>query len=285
MRPQIQWSGSGDPILFLPGWNTKAASVSSWLPPSFLEHHRCGILEWPGFGNAAGEPLPESLNGFLDAVEEALPVRPLNVVGFCLGGIGAWALGQRHPDSVRGTILVESALHFPLVFTPLLVPGVGRALLRFVQNTALGRHLLLRASLQRETRYSKPFLEDLFDFEASAALHYLRLFKAYGEALGSSKEPHPSTRACWQLEGAHPVKVLAPCWGHRHRVQSTPLSLAGSGHFPAVEAPALFFECIQSLLAGMESRLVGAHGPSGLLGSDECVILPSSGHYLGLKSL
>lgn len=251
MRLRIHWSGTGEPLLLLPGWNTTASAVRSWLPASFLGQYRCGILEWPGLGKAVDEPLPDCLDGLLDDLEEALPVRPVAVVGFCMGGIAAWAFAQRHPGSVRSSVLVESPLHFPLVLTTLLVPGLGWVVLRLAQGTLLGRHLVRRAILQAQIRYPGAFLDDLFDYEAKAAIHYLGLFKGYGKALGSSQESRASACSCWQMAGEHRVKVLAPRWGPRHRVQATAVSIQNAGHFPAVEAPAVFFACLQGVLAGL----------------------------------
>ncbi len=250
MPLRIQWSGTGEPILFFPGWNTTAAAVLSWLPPSFLERYRCGILEWPGLGISTEEQLPEFLGEFLDELAESLPERPIPVVGFCMGGIAAWAFAERHPGSVRCSVLVDSPLHFPLILTPLLVPGLGRAALRIAQGTQVGRFMVRRAILQAQTCYSKAFLDGLFGFDAKAALHYLRLFKRYGKAFGSTDRFHASARSCWRLTGENKIKVLDPCWGPRHLVQATIMPMEGAGHFPAVEAPAVFFDRIHGLLAG-----------------------------------
>ncbi len=249
MQHQIRWSGAGDPILLLPGWNTTAAAVLPWIPESFLQQFRCGILEWPGLGAAAEAPLPESLETFLDELQQALPQQRVAVVGFCLGGIAAWAFAQRFPGSVRCSFLVESPQHFPLVLTPLLVPGLRRCLLGMAKGTPVGRYLVRRAILRPEREYPRHFLERLFDFEAKAALHYLRLFKAYGESLGFSREPLASARPCWQLVGEYATGMLAPAWGHRHSVRADLLRLEGVGHFPAVEAPDALFGHLQRLLS------------------------------------
>ena len=244
----IQWSGTGEPILFLPGWNTTAATVCAWLPEGFLASHRCGILDWPGLGTAADVPLPSSLEDFLDGLEQALPVRPVAVVGFCLGGVAAWAFMQRFPQSASCSILVESPLHFPLVLTPLLVPGLGRALLASAQRMRWGRRLVRQALLQPRTTYPKGFWEGLFDFEVRVAIHYLDLFERFGRDIEASGEPHGSDRPCWQFSGEQQVRIMKPCWGKRHRVQSIPVVLEGAGHFPAVEVSEAFFDRLQFLV-------------------------------------
>ncbi len=112
----------------------------------------------------------------------------------------------------------------------------------------LGRHLVRQAILQPQTTYHESFLEGLFGFEVQVALRYLALFERYGKGLDASSTPHVSDRPCWQFSGEQKVKVLKPCWGKSHRVQSTSVTLQGAGHFPAVEAPEAFFDQLQCLV-------------------------------------
>jgi len=249
MSIQIQWAGAGAAILFLPGWNTSAAAVHSWLPPAFLEKFRCGVLEWPGQGKAAEAHLPERLDTFLDEVAEALPVSPVAVIGFCMGGIAAWAFAHRHSDLVDCSVLVETPQQFPLVLAPLLIPGCGRPLLRVAKQTRWGRAMVGRAILQRRTPYSQEFIDSLFAYEAGVALHYLRLFRRYSSDLAASRGLLVTQKPCWKVLGGRAVKVLAPTLGNRHQVEATTHYLEAAGHFPAVEAPEAFFERLESLLA------------------------------------
>lgn len=248
MPLQIQWAGAGEPVLFIPGWNTSAAAVRSWIPEQFLARFRCGILEWPGLGTASGEPLPATMDALLDDLEASLAPRPVAVVGFCLGGIAAWAFAQRHPAAVRCSVLVESPLHFPAVLLPLLVPGLGSAVLHTAKGTPLGRCLVRRAILQRRIPYPAMFMQGLFAFKVPPALHYLRLFKNYGESLRRANGPLAGARPSWHLLGQEVTSALGFAWGARHRIHATPVELEGAGHFPAVEAPERFFGRIQELL-------------------------------------
>ncbi len=246
MGAEVQWRGSGSPVLIFPGWNTDAATVLSWLPEPFLARFRCGVVEWPGLGDAAAA-LPEDLEGFLAGLPEALPRRPVPVVGFCLGGVAAWAFARRHPARVRCSVLVDSPLHFPAVLSPLLVPGLSRAAMYLAQGTRLGRRLVSRAILQSGVSYPQPFLDSLFAFDRAAAIHYLHLFRRYAGALRGPLTGHPP---CWRLVSRAPLAVLAPALGPRHEIEARVLELESGGHFPAVEAPEPFFGCLAELLAG-----------------------------------
>jgi len=248
MSTHIQWSGAGAAILFLPGWNTSAAAVRSWLPPAFLEKYRCGVLEWPGQGEATVTQLPERLDTFLDEVAEELPASPVVVVGFCMGGIAAWAFVRRHPGLTAGAVLVETPQQFPLVLAPLLIPGCGRPLLRMARQTRWGRAMVGLAILQRQAHYSMDFIDSLFAYEAGVALHYLRLFRRYSRDLAAFRGTLVVQKPCWRVRGGRSVQVLAPTLGNRHRVEAITHWLDGAGHFPAVEAPEAFFGLLESLV-------------------------------------
>lgn len=248
MGAEIRWEGRGEPVLFFPGWNTTAATVMSWMPESFLGRYRCGVVEWPGLGRAADSSLPADLDGFLARLGDGLPAVPVPAVGFCMGGVAAWAFARRHPARVRATVLVESPLHFPAVLSPLLVPGLGRAMLRLAQGTRIGRRLVRRAILLNRVAYPQRFLDTLFAFDGGAAIHYLHLFRRYGRSL---RGPQSAPRPCWRLVAQAPVRVMAPPLGRRHRIEATLLHLEGAGHFPAVEAPGPFFDCLTGVLADL----------------------------------
>ncbi len=249
MALRIHWSGTGEPLLFIPGWNTTAATVRSWLREPALEGYRCGVLEWPGLGEAVDDPLPVTLEEFLDDLHAALPHQPVMVVGFCLGGAAAWCFAQRHSGSARGAIMVDSPTHFPLILAPLLLPGLGWALLRFIKGSSPCRWLVRRAILQPQMAYPQAFLDSLFAFEVKAALHYLRLFNAFRKQLRSSGGIARSGRTCWHLRGQEVVKVLGPALGFCPSIGVTELPMEGAGHFPAVESPTVLFGCIQGILA------------------------------------
>lgn len=236
-------TGDGPSVLFLPGWNTTAATVASWIPEAFLRDFRCRILEWPGLGRSSDDPLPGDLGALLDALAAALPGGPVDVVGFCLGGAAAWTLAQRHPSRVGRVVLVESLLHYPAVLAPLLLPGLGPRLAGIARGTAPGRFLVSRAILGSGP-YPDAFLQDLFRWDPQAAVGYLRLFRAYAKALPLEAQPAGEFH---RLEG-DPLAVLALPWGRRRPVSGPVHRLPGAGHFPAVEAPDVFFATLARLL-------------------------------------
>lgn len=256
--PLIRWEGTGIPVLFFPGWNTTAATVCTWLPEAFLAHHRCGVLEWPGFGEAEGQTVPVELEAFLDAVAATVPDPTFAVAGFCLGGVTAWAFARRHPDRVCRIIAAESPLYFPAILAPLLVPGLGRLILALAKDTGWGRALVRRAILRWDVAYPEAFHAGLFAFRGRASLAYVRLLHRYGRTL----PPAPGSAVpCLRLVGEAPPAVLRPALGPRHDIQARVQPLPGTGHFPAVEAPEAFFTALAVALSARPSPVPSAPAP------------------------
>lgn len=271
MGTEIRWRGAGEPLLIFPGWNTAAATVLSWMPEAFLSRFRCGVVEWPGLGEAAETAPPDDLESFLARVARDLPAEPVPVVGFCLGGIAAWAFARRHPARAKCSVLVETPLHFPAVLAPLLVPGLGGALMGLAKGTRAGRALVRRAILHPGVEYPRDFLDGLFAFDGGQAIRYLRLFRRYACAL---QGPHGGLPACWRLVGGAPVRIMGPSLGRRHRIEAEVVGLEGGGHFPAVEAPGLFFGRLAEVLSGARTRR-RLSCPPGFVGLDEGVVAPA----------
>lgn len=243
---RIRWSGAGKPVLFIPGWNTTAATVLSWIPASFLGRFHLGVLEWPGLGAAAGDALPADLDGFLADLEHALPPPPVPLVGFCLGGVAAWALSQRSHGRVRPVVLVDTPRCFPAVLSPLLVPGLARAIFFLAQGTALGRACVRAAVLRRDSRYPERFLAELFALDRRVGIAYLRIF--YRGVKNLSRMRRDPSLPVYCVNGGAALRALALPLGRRHTVDARVVTLDGAGHFPAVEAPDVFFERLGAIL-------------------------------------
>ena len=245
---RVRWSGAGEPALLIPGWNTTAETVQSWIPVSFLECFRVGVLEWPGVGAAAGDPLPADLDDFLAHLEHSLPSRPVALVGFCLGGVAAWALSQRTTRTIRSVVVVDTPTCFPAVLAPLLVPGLGPTIFFLAQGTALGRALVRAAILRRDKSYPRRFLEELFSLDRRTGIAYLRMFHRGAKNLSRVRRDPSLPFYC--LNGRASLPALTLPLGRRHTIDAQVLTLDEAGHFPAVEAPDVFFERLGAILDG-----------------------------------
>lgn len=122
-------AGSGPPLLLLHG---SGPGVTGWRNyrgnlAALAEHHRCLVLELPGFGVSdavEGHPLltaPGSVRRFLDG----LGLDRVSIVGNSMGGIVALTVAMKDPERVDRIVTVGGV--GPNLFSP--SPGEGIRLL------------------------------------------------------------------------------------------------------------------------------------------------------------
>jgi pimeloyl-ACP methyl ester carboxylesterase len=103
--------GEGDPVALLHGLGGSAANwalVAEGLVPA----HRVLALDLPGHGGSDPLPRGAGVGDYADAAAAALAARvqaPVLVLGHSFGGQVALRLAERHPELVRGLLLVASS--------------------------------------------------------------------------------------------------------------------------------------------------------------------------------
>jgi pimeloyl-ACP methyl ester carboxylesterase len=102
----VERYGSGEPCVFIHG---AGGSSASWYFQRELQSSMEVIaLDLPGHGNSPG-PAPASVEGFRDAVREALLSLGLEkcyLAGHSMGGAIAMSLALSYPEAVKGLILI-----------------------------------------------------------------------------------------------------------------------------------------------------------------------------------
>jgi pimeloyl-ACP methyl ester carboxylesterase len=150
MHYRDQGDPAGPPVVLIHGF---AASLHAWEPwaARLGDKYRVVTLDLPGHGLTeapAGYVASTDKNADLvDALAERLKLGPYVVAGNSMGGGVAWNLALRHPDHIRGLVLVDAAGWPrvaarqgppPLVFALMRGP-VGRALLRNIDTSGMAR--------------------------------------------------------------------------------------------------------------------------------------------------
>jgi pimeloyl-ACP methyl ester carboxylesterase len=144
-----QGNPKGPPIVLVHGFS---ASLQTWEPwvARLGPHYRVVSLDLPGHGlTRAPSTYQMSSDHFaevIDQLAQKLDLGPYVVVGNSMGGGAAWALALRHPDHLRGLVLVDSVgwpmrgqnTSSPLIFKILAHP-LGRALLRDLDTRPLAK--------------------------------------------------------------------------------------------------------------------------------------------------
>jgi pimeloyl-ACP methyl ester carboxylesterase len=135
-----QGNPQGPPIVMVHGFS---ASLHAWEPwvSRLGGDYRIVTLDLPGHGlTRAPSTYVTSLGRYADVVDtlaDRLHLGPYVVVGNSMGGGAAWTLALRHPDHVRGLVLVDAVgwptpkenERSPLIFKLMSTPA-GRLVLR-----------------------------------------------------------------------------------------------------------------------------------------------------------
>lgn len=149
VRIRIVESGSGDPVLFLPG---SGGSGPYWAPlVRELAGFRSLMLDRPGWGLSS--PIDYRTDGFrslvvriLAGVLDALELDRVDVIGASIGEIWALRLAQAHPSRVGKIVLLGGApnRHVPIpTFIKLLRSPIGAVMVRMPMKAGMLRKQLI----------------------------------------------------------------------------------------------------------------------------------------------
>jgi pimeloyl-ACP methyl ester carboxylesterase len=127
VRLRIVETGSGEPVLFIPG---TAGTGPLWAPlVRELSGYRCLMLDRPGWAFSSSldyskHEYKSAVADILRGVVDALNVERAHVVGASIGDVWALRFAERHPDRVRRVVLLGGG---PLV-SQITVPPFIRLL-------------------------------------------------------------------------------------------------------------------------------------------------------------
>lgn len=115
----LTWGEVGKPgLLFLHG-NGAHADWWSFIAPSFAKDWRVAAISWSGMGDSdwreaySAELFAKEIFAAVDAAQlEAGGVKPI-VVGHSFGGFPTLYCAARHPERLRGAIMVDSSIQPP----------------------------------------------------------------------------------------------------------------------------------------------------------------------------
>lgn len=116
----VDVSGSGDPILYLPGFATPGAVWDDVIDQ--LPKHQAHVVTYAGFGGLAPVAMPwyEKIKSQLAAYIRSNELTNLTLIGHSMGGNLALELGAILPDHIGNIIIVDA---LPCM-RELMMPGV-----------------------------------------------------------------------------------------------------------------------------------------------------------------
>lgn len=156
-------TGAGDPpVVFLHG-NPTSSHLWRDVIPHVATRTRAMAPDLIGMGDSGKPDIAYGFDDhtrYLDAWFEAAGLREAILVGHDWGGALALDFAARHPDRVRGVVLLETILK-PLAAHE-LAPAAHARLIKF-RTPGLGEHLVLEQNLLIETAFKGGVLHPLSD--------------------------------------------------------------------------------------------------------------------------
>jgi len=103
-------SGSGPDLILLHGWGLHGGAFRQ-LVNALSDEFSVTAIDLPGFGRSPAGSEVMSLDTIADSIAKLI-AKPAVWLGWSLGGLVAMRLATRHPDLVRGLVLVAATPRF-----------------------------------------------------------------------------------------------------------------------------------------------------------------------------
>ncbi|WP_416362146.1 alpha/beta fold hydrolase [Mycobacterium sp.] len=256
---------SGPVLLFLHG---SGPGVTGWrnfrgILPTFAEHFRCLILEFPGFGvspDSGGHPMVTA-QGVTAPFLDALSVDKVHIVGNSMGGGVGINFAIRNPDRIDRLVTIGG------IGTNIFSPGPSegiRLLQEFTEDPTRQRLVdWLKSMVYDQSLITEELIEERWrlatDPETLAAARRMygkAAFAAMNAAMSASDRPLP-----WAVMHKVAVPTLLT-WGRDDRVSPPDMALIpmrtipraelhvfpNCGHWAMIEAKAAFESAVLAFL-------------------------------------
>jgi pimeloyl-ACP methyl ester carboxylesterase len=222
-------------------------SIDYWqrLEPLLRRDHRVIAVDLLGHGDSEKPKDGYSMEHQADTIAAALDdlgVKPVLAVGQSLGGPVSTALAQRHPDRVRGLVIMDSASQTKYVDLPLTAriaraPVIGPAIKQVVPDSTI--HKELSKAFHEGFEFPDAFVDDVTGMTYTAFAESPEQGGDFTDAEHLDDRIAATRLPATVIFGAED-RIVNPDSADDYRdiPRAKVVVLPGIGHTPQMEAPA-----------------------------------------------
>lgn len=172
--------GSGDPVVFLHGWNESMESFKFNLLDKIKNEYQIILIDFPGHGCSEMINLSfDDLCALIDEVLCFLNIKEINLIGCCMGGIVALDYTIRNQNKVKKLLLLETFIDFPFVLEPFLFQKINYWYFNFLIFNRFGFYLTRKALFLKRFNYRKEYIQLIRESDPLVSIDYIKLMKKY----------------------------------------------------------------------------------------------------------
>jgi pimeloyl-ACP methyl ester carboxylesterase len=250
-------TGSGPLVVFLHGTLSGKESFDESLR-RLRSDYRCVAFDWPGHGESGWDPGGWSADDLVAAMPEmiaGLGEERAVLVGLSQGGAIATRTAIRHPEVVRGLVLINAAPEPPGPEAVEALAKIGRTLQSgdddARREAAEGLMTIFHAPgwIERNPDVASRELRQILHHPREAMIHVTALPASYRSVLDELGEISAPTLVLW---GEHDPRSVRGAEMVERIPDSELGTIPGAGHLATLEAPAEIGEAVAGFLARLD---------------------------------
>lgn len=249
-RISVEQRGTGGvPLLFLHG---VGSDRSAWRPQleRFGPDRLTIAMDYPGYGEseALADPDLRTFAGAALALLDALGLERAHVCGLSLGGVVAMGMAEAAPERVASLVLADTFARHPdgAVILERSLASAAQLGMRGLAETRVDS--LLAASADPALRAE--LVETMAGIDPDAYARAARIVWLADQRRAAAASRCPTLILCGSEDRVTPpalseaLKALIPGAGM--------VEIAGAGHLPNLEQPAIFNRVLAAFLSGLD---------------------------------
>lgn len=240
--------GEGFPFIVIHEWNLSSSLFLRAYKKIAGNKIKFFLIDLPGFGRSESIPSLnfETLTEIIDCLLNELNIQKAYFIGSCLGAIIALDYAIRRKERVKGLILVEIMMYFPLPFLMLFLPVLGKFIMKIFSKTDVGLKIFTFFMWGKNIKLKRMFECSIKSTKESISWQYLRLLYDYSK-IDHYKRTKNLDMSVILINGESTIPPIKKSIEklQKYLQKAHTFIIKSSKHFPLYENPEKIMEIIE----------------------------------------